>query len=623
MLDRILLHSLHAEKATSRPMQADGFEKARAYRGWPLPLRYLLALRYLQRKGEVLNYFRLKRIYPVPEKTFQQRLRALLAGETLRFDSVAEDHIPLDSSPKSEGIKKQRLPAWAWPLRALFLYPLLLVCALGLGWLTVDYLQVQRLEKLLANNLVQYADLLHRNIENRVTGDKKAEAELQQQADAARREIIAALPERGQVRSKFNTALQSMGNPEKTAEQLLAVFAELNREMDDHDLPYYFVPKTYIGSCISFVTLPFELHFLIRGLADKLAGENPALRDKCRTTALIVYKVKEKQNYLHQGDELPLFYTARLDRLPVSESALGLTYYSGPGSLVLTDKIRRYSTDAILPALTRPGRKLIMPFWLDGNYSIEDAAAEAYKLALKDIYKDNPANLRELKKAAKTLVRYHEYMARARFRHSLLRVDHRLGPGGGDNWLNTGLDALSMVLNEGEEEMQDPLLGELPAIGALEKLMTQAVSYHEVYHQVRHKNGWDAPDWAATLLADLDAKGRDRALDELEAYLVGLYYAKKVHTIQLTQLFFFSLNVLMEREAEYYAARILLPALYRLHKRKSVFRPELSASPLGLFGNFKALKAAEEQNEGTLARLAGQAYEKLFRRAVPELYPVE
>ena len=203
MLDRIILNYLQRQDTahTPNPMQEDAFEKARTYKGWPWPLRHLLALRYLQRKREMINKYHLRRIYPIPKADFQEQLIRLLAGEPLIINKLHKTKQPKqetthDLPPVSQTTPRSHLPLWAWLLRSFVLYPLLIMFVIGTGWIVSDYIQTQRMEKMLANNLIQYADLLHRNIENHVTNDEIAAAKLQQKADIVRQEIINALPEK-------------------------------------------------------------------------------------------------------------------------------------------------------------------------------------------------------------------------------------------------------------------------------------------------------------------------------------------------------------------------------------------------------------------------------------------
>jgi hypothetical protein len=622
MLDRIILNNLQRQDNAHapNPMQEDAFEKARTYKGWPWPLRYLLALRYLQRKREMINNYHLRRIYPIPKVDFQEQLIRLLTGEPLIINKLHKTKQPKqetshDLPPVSQTTPRSHLPLWTWLLRSFVLYPLLIMFVIGTGWIVSNYIQTQRMEKMLANDLIQYADLLHRNIENQVTNDAIAAAQLQQKADIVRQEIINALPEKGQLKTKFNRALQSMGQTDIPNEQIIDNFTAVNVEMDRQGLKYYIAPRIYVGSCASFMTLPFEWHLLIKDLFAK----RPKLNTSCKTIALIVYKVNKRQLFFHEGDPLPIFYTTRLDRLPVSESALGLTHYRGLGSLVLTDRIHQYSTDSLMPALTRQGRKLITPFWTKGNYSVEEAVAGTYQKAFEAIYQDDPENKKILKRAAKTLISFHEYMARSQFRHSLLRVDSNTTVGGGDNLLSTGLEALSMVWNEEDEHINDPVLGELPAIKPLKELIIQSVAYHEAFHQVRNKEGWKEPKWAKRLLNHLDHTSRDRVVDELEAYLVQLYYADKIHNIVMSHIFFFSLNVLMDNEAEHYASKIMLPALDDVYRGKTNFQPRVLNRPLKLFTIFKKLIDDQGMPDKRLSKMAGIVYSKLFGREIPHL----
>ena len=64
MLNKILLKLLKQGVAID-PLREDAFETPSYYTGYILPLRYLLALRYLKHKYTVLDEFRQEGVFPV------------------------------------------------------------------------------------------------------------------------------------------------------------------------------------------------------------------------------------------------------------------------------------------------------------------------------------------------------------------------------------------------------------------------------------------------------------------------------------------------------------------------------------------------------------------------------
>jgi len=104
-------------------------------------------------------------------------------------------------------------------------------------------------------------------------------------------------------------------------------------------------------------------------------------------------------------------------------------------------------------------------------------------------------------------------------------------------------------------------------------------------------------------------------LEEVGAYLVGLYYGEKTRAIQITQLFFFSVNILLKNGPEYSASRIILATLIDSYT-KSHFTPRLANNPLEILAAYKTLNKLEDEE---LANLAEKAYIKLFERPFPEI----
>jgi hypothetical protein len=564
-IDKIILSTLNGQQAN--PMLPDPFEKPSNYRGWPLLLKYPLAMRYLKRKTETLAYFRLKSVFPIPQDEFLQQLKANLSTQ------------------------HSTLPIWAF--RSIIIYPLLLICLLTAAWALKTHYETQRLEQALSKHLIQYADLLHQNIAHRELGKTELVAKIDRLAEVEKQQIMSALPD--YLRTKFNSALSTLTDDNKTAEDILLAFTSVNQELDDHGLPYYIVPKTFYADCLSFIDIPFELQWLLKKL-----NIDPK---RCKTTMLITYKIKQQERFRYQAETLPVYHGYRLDSVPVSESALGVTYPKGLGSIVLLNSTRDYAINSILPALVYRGRHNIVPLWFKRNYKIEDEVAKVYQKTLKSIYQGE--QLLTLKNIAKALVRDNPDATPSRLRQSLMQVDK--GSIGGDNWIHSGIDALTHVLKDRKtNEMPD----DLSAIEAIEALIIKSVAYHESYHQIP-KTHWQEAAWVSTVLGNNALK--DDILEEVGAYLVGLYYGDKTRAIQITQLFFFSVNIFLEGRPESYASRIILAALIDSYTQ-SQLTPRLANKPL------EAYKTLNKLDDEELADLAKKAYIKLFERPFPEIY---
>jgi len=224
-------------------------------------------------------------------------------------------------------------------------------------------------------------------------------ASLDDEAKALRQTLVAGLPDLGALRTNLDAALAAMQDPLSSADGIRNAFTALNRELRTQGLPYYILPKTYVGDCDSFVEMPFKVQLLVSRLKILLGKTNPR-HSECKTTALMVYRVSEQQDFEHLGQLLPMFQTTWMDRLPIAETALGMTYYGVFGSLILADNIRAYALVGIAPALDSRGQDLVMPMWLDGSWDLRNQVVDAYRIALDRVYRDRPEQRVALKRSA-------------------------------------------------------------------------------------------------------------------------------------------------------------------------------------------------------------------------------
>jgi hypothetical protein len=375
--------------------------------------------------------------------------------------------------------------------------------------------------------------------------------------------------------------------------------------------------------------MPLELQFMLEEWA-KILNEKELAKGKvierCQTTMLLTYKVKQRQSLEYEGDKFPIYHSYRLDAVPLSETALGLTYRRGEGSIVILNSTRDFALHSVLPALVYRGHNRLLPLWLQGSFQLEKEVAETYENLLDSMYSSDKKSYNSVKQIAKSVVVDENYADWSRLRHSLLRVEDPIGPNMGENWIHSGLDALSSVLKKRlEEKNQKKSVNQLvvpnfSSLAILETQINQSVAYHEAYHQIP-KTRWQQPTWVTGLLGKkpIDSELRDGILEEMGAYLVGMYYGEKTSTLWLTQIFFFSINVLMKEQPEYYASRILLDSLAKVND--SSFTPGLEEEPLKLLKAYNALKVKEVKDEGQLAVLAEKTYQKLFNRPLPKISP--
>jgi hypothetical protein len=443
-IDKIILNTVLERIEEIKPMQPDIFEKPSTYKGWYVFIRYWLAMRYLKRKTQTLGYFHLKKQFPIPKKDFLEQFKNLLV--------------------------KNKIPSWTSVLRSIVIYPLLFLGLITIVFFVTKNYNRQLLEKALSVHLIQYADLLHQRITPRLLNQKVWLRKIDLQLNIEKKRILYALPRPMQL--PFKKALFMLRDNNKTGEDIFAAFTVINKIFDKYALPYYIVPKTFSANCFSFTGLSLE---------SELIDSN------CQTTMLITYKIKQ-YNYFEYGvNLLPVYHGYRIDNVPISEAALGLTYHKGLGSLVLLNSTRDYALNQILPALIYSGRHQIVPLWFKNDPRIENEVAKVYQKTLESIYQGEQLDI--AKSLAKALVNNKEAATRSRLRQSLMQVDRGIG----EDSIHSGLDALTHVSKDENNTLQ------FPGIEVLENLIIKSVAYHEAYHQIP-KGDWKEAYWVKNIL---------------------------------------------------------------------------------------------------------------------------
>lgn len=617
MLNKIILAQINQQANLEiNAMQADVFEKASSYRGWVYPVRYLLALRYLKMKQAVLDEFRRRKIYPVPDEDFKQALIDRLSKKKTNNNSLDQPQV----APKL-AIKKS--PLLAFPFKAWLLYPII-IGALAFSLVSLnDWYQQRRIENVLANYLPYYTDLLHQKLLLRHAGSPSALAKLDEKLEKAQIKVLADLPEQGAIRPLMKTQLEQLGDSTVSSRDILLASKAVNIEMDKQGLPYYISPKSFTLPCSSFIDAPVEELMMLKQLEKMMSDNKPEL---CRTSMMTVYKVHERKQLYYAGDqvadnqstdqkdkvELPLFLSTRIDKVPAVDSALGLTYKeTGIGSLILLDRIKRFTTESVLPALTFQGRNYVIPYWMQGYYEIEESVTKSYKRDLKKIYPDKK-ELREVKKAVKKLLKNKNRLSNSKMQQTLQRNNN----GSGKSVFGSGLDAISVLLGQNKESKSNKKTEEviIPLLDKLDDVLLPSIEYHEAYHQIV-KTDWKVPFWQKELFKELDEDAIGHSMEELGAYLSQLANTDAGHNIWLSKLLIFSLNPMTQGQAEYHASGIILTSMQSLYKGEEI-KPRFEASVEEKTEIFKTLSAMQSDE---IRLLAKTAYETLFERADPEL----
>jgi len=602
MLNRLLLSLVQKNTQQASAMRADDYENPASYRGWIYPLRFMLALRYLKHKQHILAWFRQQKTYPIKDEAYHQKLIEQLSGKP---------SVPYPTST--------RKPFYSISFKAGLIYPLLLAGLLLASYTLFQWYQQKRVENVLANHLPYFSDLLHRKLIFKHNGVESALQKVNQQIEQEEKTILKNLPEKEGIRALMAEQLTKLKDTAVDSEAIMLGFKAVNTLFDQKGLPFYLTPKSFSMPCSSFIDAPVEQMMMIKKMEELLSGNNP---ERCRTTMMTAYKVDQRDalfldNKSSSTTELPLFQVRRIDKVPAVDSALGLTFKErGIGSIILRDRIRNFSNESILPALTFQGRSYIIPFWMQGYYEIEEAITKAYQKDLYDIYPSKTERIK-VKTAIKKLIKNKQRMNQSKLQQTLEQASSV----NEKNIFGNGLDAISGFINKDKSNKSKKIAThitdeEQQLLQRLDAVLLPSIEYHEAYHQI-DKTGWTTPFWVkGTFKDELSANGLDHTLEELGAYLSQLSKTDQGQNIWLGKLLLFSLNPMTKGQAEYYASSIILNTMQGLYLGKPLdvtYKASVDEKTL-------IYKTLTTKSKREIQDLAKRAYETLFEREVPELH---
>ncbi|PWQ93152.1 hypothetical protein [Leucothrix arctica] len=598
MIDSLLLKLIEQESNSENieAMTADGFEQPSFYDHWILPLRYVLAMRYIKHKKAVLGTFKTQGIYPVFRRDFigamQQRLQ-----QKVWF---------------RDGIMPSTLLS---PLSKVIFYPLIIAGLLIGSWQAHTWYVNKNMHLALADRMPYYSELLHQALVAKQYAAQKPLEEILAKAELEKQHIVSLVPNKGGVRTEMERALSSMQDDTLSSAEVMIFFKRLNAEMDIQNLPYYMSPKLFTDECSSFAPGVDKEENAIINLLSRLLNEQKVDDSVplCRTGIITVYKVQDRKalDYIEdnlEDEELPLYHVYRADRVPAADGALGLTFKSqGIGSLILLDQIKRFSEQSVLPALTFQGRSFIIPYWLQGYYDIEENITKNYKSDITELF-SSPESLKLLRSAAKEMLLDQQHLASSRMQQTLQRSLPATSSEG-------ALDVISGMMDTLREPKPQP--AQKAAKAELEKLMTSllpSIEYHEAYHQIE-KGDWKEPSWVAEEFSSLSERGVESSLEELGAYLTQLVYTDSNHKVWLTKLLLFSINSMTQGQPEYYASSVIFSAMQDTYLLQDI-------SPnhrLTVDEKVEIYKALSTYNISELQDMAKVVFEALFERPVVTL----
>ena len=596
MLDSILLKLIQLESNAQHldPMQADSFERPSFYVQWIMPVRHLLAMRYLKHKRTLLSAFTEQAIYPVYKRDYLAALEEKLQKKAW-FDWM--------KSPS----------ALISPLSVIVFYPLLVAALIFGSWHIHNWYVDKKMHLALADRMPYYSELLHRaQVARQYAADEPLKKFIEQ-ANAEKKNIISLVPNKGTVHLLMERALASMQDDSVTNADIMVHFKNLNTEMDTENLPYYMSPKLFVDECSSFAPgVDKEQNEIINLLERLMRNKDVEEKPLCRTGIITVYNVDERRalNYLDKKhEELPLYHVTRADKVPAADGALGLTFKSqGIGSLILLDQIKRFAEQSVLPALTFQGRSYIIPYWLQGYYDIEESITKNYKSDIGELF-TGPESIKLLRAAAKEMLLDQQHLASSRMQQTLQRSTP---PTLNNTGIIGGLDAISGLMDLTQETSKQP--AQDAARKELDLLMTSllpSIEYHEAYHQIE-KESWPEPSWVSVNFKDLSENGVESSLEELGAYLTQLVYTDNGHKVWLTKLLLFSLNSMTKDQPEYYASSMIFSAMRDLYLLRDI-KPNHN---LDVEEKVAIYKALSEMGVAELQNKAHAVFEVLFERPV-------
>jgi len=615
MLNKIILTTIRNGIASQmEAMQSDAFENPETYVGWIYPIRYLLALRYLKIKQQVLSECKLEKIYPITSDEFYPRLLERLSKKKV-----------IDQNIQNTILSSSRNPLYASIFKSKFIYSLLFISLAGILFFTHQWQQQRRIESVLANYLPYYSDLLHRKLllKHNDVNTKVIEATDASIAQTEKK-ILDTLPQKNGVRAIMQTQLKQLKDSATDSEKIMLGFKDVNTLFDKVKMPYYLSPKSFTMPCSSLIDAPVEQMMMLKELESLMSNNNPEL---CRTTMMTTYKVDDRLQLFYKDKhvktstevEFPLFHVRRIDKVPAVDGALGLTFKDrGIGSIILVDRIKNFARESILPALTFQGRSYIIPYWMQGYYEIEEAVTKGYKKDINQIYPDKTEQ-RKVKTLIKQLIKDKSRMQNSKMQQTMQRTNSN----NDQNIFGNGFDAISVLLGKNQKdkkkvkEFAKPVYNKKTrkVLQKLDSVLYPSIEHHEAYHQIDKKD-WRSPNWIQPVFkGKLNESALEHTMEELGAYLSQLANTDQGQNIWLSKLLIFSLNPMTKGQAEYYASSIIFNAMEALDSGEAI-QANYIATVDDKTRIFKMLLA---KNSDEISQMAKQAYQILFQRDVPNL----
>lgn len=701
---RLILQAAAKLPPSSATETLDRLGQPRAYRGWPYPIRASLARAYLHAKLDLLQ-----------QCTRQSENRPRTAEEF---------HTRL-----LEGLRSQALSArflvLCLPVRTLFLYPVIVLCAIASIVIVLNERRNRQVRDALTIGLPEFCDLLHQqqclhqdqaefllvhelldlasrfgtkvdtriSLRERMSREAVAEngkrlSDIRARVVERRATLLQSFDSRPALRSRIEEAIAALeagvdaevGRLKKlddadarrkhvehmllawrgsdpsgifkdevapderasderesaavTSERIMSLFASVNDQLVHEKLPYYVMPKSVTASGVTFSLdrIQFQENsiqgmsfddFIIRDEAAKAIG---AFRT---ATMVLPYRVMERRSYVVDGLPCPVFLCQRLDSVPITESAFGLTYRGGHGTQVLVDRVDEFILHSAVPASTPGGSRLMFPYFQQAEFGFEKDVSAAIRKSVESVYGRDAPRIHALARTqAEDLQAIAGNTVRRQLKNNLARLEHSPDHPSDDSPIRSGIDALGTLFDKTKDAPRDSALSPRAApIGIkpfrqLADRFVMGIATHEAVHRYTAANGVPemarVPGWYERLKQEHPALA-EHARDEMTAYLTGIAYGQGVRHLELTQILTLAMNPLLAGSPEYYATRVVFVSMYLastgadddFQSRDEL--PKMSE----LSHMYRALMARSDED---LERLSRAAHELVFRRP---LYRIE
>ena len=295
----------------------DPHETAGPYRRWPLGLRTLLRLRYLDFKKQVLTENR----------------------QALRYDTGPEE-IQRDVMDKLRPVSRGR-GVWSVLLRPWLFYPLLILLCAAFGYAVFQARQATLERAVFVNDLPRFGDLVYQLKATQSTDDSQDSrlADLQKDIDALQQKILNHFAAHPAITEAMLPLLDAVQQSDSMQPEVIGFTKQLNDQLFSHGIPYYVSVMSEIADCV---------HLPVESFLPRLFGGGESSDDTCVVHALLSFHVDESRYYADGQVDHLAYFTRRIDGLEIYEgNVLGKVHIGDNTAQILLGNIEGASQDSL------------------------------------------------------------------------------------------------------------------------------------------------------------------------------------------------------------------------------------------------------------------------------------